>query len=123
MDNVTTIAEADQSSGSFKGNTQAMMEFGHIWAAGCRNLSDIMATSSQAYFDHVTNTMKAMSDVRTIKGAMELQMAATRTAVEQAVASSSKLSIASMEFADQGMAPIKARMDATMARFSSARAT
>ena len=122
MDTVTTIADQtsrSSTSGAFKGNTQAMMEFGQIWAASCRTMSDIMTSASQAYFDHMTTTMKAMSDVRTIKGAMELQMAATRTSMEQALANSSKLSTASMEFADQGMAPIKARMDVTMAKFSS----
>ena len=79
-----------------------MMEFGQIWAAGCRTISDIMTSASQAYLDHMTTTMKAMIDVRTIKGTMELQMAATRTSMEQALVNSSKLSAASMEFADLG---------------------
>ena len=126
MDNVTAIA--DQASeaptaGAFKSNTQAVMEFGHIWAAGWRNISDIMTSASRAHLDHMTATMKAMSDIKTIKGAIDLQMAAIQTSIDQAVTNSSKLSTASMKFADQGMAPIKARMDATMARFSSTRPT
>ena len=117
MDTVAKIT--DQTSASFKGNTQAMMELGQIWAAGCRNVSNIIATASQSHLDHMTTTMKAMSDVRTIKGAMELQMSAARTSMEQAVSTTSKLSTASMELADQGMAPMKACMDSTMARFTS----
>lgn len=117
MDNIATVI--DQPATALKGNTQALMEAGRIWADGCRNLSDIMATASQAHLDHMTATLKAMSDVKTFKGAMELQVAAACTSMEQAIANSSKLSTASMALADQGMAPIKARMDLAMARYTS----
>lgn len=121
MDNIATVA--DQTSEAFsstsKGNTQAMMELGQLWVAGFRKFSNIMGTASQAHFDHVTTTIKAMCHVRTVQGALELQMAAACTSIAQAVANSNKLSTASMELADQGMAPLKARMEKAVARFSS----
>ena len=116
MDNVSMTSE--QSSVALTSNAKAMTDSGHIWAAGYHQISEIMANASLAYFDHVTTTLKALSDVRTMKGAVELQMSATRTSIEQAV-TTSKLTTASMELANQGMAPIKARMDATIARFTS----
>ena len=97
MDNVSTMA--DQSSGLLKSNTKDMMIFSQRWVTGCRNISDIMTTASKAHFNHMITTMKAMSDVRTIKDAMELQMAATLNSIEQVVTNTRKLSAASMEMA------------------------
>jgi hypothetical protein len=116
MDSIVPVY--DQPLKTFASNTQAIIEFSRIWAEGCRNISDIMVTATQAHFDHVTDTLKAMGDAKTIKGAMGLQMAATRTSIEQAVVNSNKLSNASISLANQGFAPLKARMDIAASSFA-----
>ena len=108
MDNLRTSFEQTAQSG--QGNVEAVMQSHKIWTAGFQNISEIMTAAAQAHFDHTIATIKAMSVAKSIKEATDLQMAATRVSIERALASTGKLTDASMALVEQGFAPITAQM-------------
>ncbi len=120
MDNLQTSIE--QTTKSSQGNVEAVMASQKIWAAGFQNISEIMTAAAQAQFDHTIATIKAISGAKSVKEAIDLQMAATRTTFERALANTGKLSDASMALVEQGIAPITAQMTMSLEKLSHAAA-
>ncbi len=116
MDNLQSSFE--QTTQSSRGTVDAVMESQKVWAAGFQNISEIMTAAAQAQFDHTLATIKAMSVAKTVKEAMDLQMAATRISFERALANTGKLSDASMSLVEQGIAPITAQMTMSLEKLA-----
>ena len=103
-----------------QGNLEAMVKCGQIWAAGVQDISKQMAATAQASFDETMSTFKAMSSVKSLKDAFDLQASLARTTLEKTLAESGKLTDASMKLTEQALAPITARFSLAMEKFAKA---
>jgi phasin family protein len=101
-----------------QGNFEAMMKAGQIWAAGVQDLSKQVAATAQASFEETMATFKAMTSVKSLKDAMDLQASLARTTMEKTLAESGKLTDASFKLTEQAIAPITARVTLAVEKFA-----
>lgn len=118
MDKTMKSAEELMSFG--QGNVEAILKSSQIWAAGVQDLGKHFAATAQAQMDETMATVKALSGVKSLKEAMDMQSVLAKTAVEKLMAESGKLTDASMKLAEQAMAPISARMTLAAEKFTKA---
>lgn len=101
-----------------QGNIEAMMKSSQIWAAGMQSLSKQVAATAQASFEETMSTFKAMTSVKSLKDAMDLQASFARSALEKTMTESGKLTDASFKLTEQALAPITARMTLAVEKFA-----
>jgi phasin family protein len=115
MENAMKSTEEFVSFG--QGNVEAMMKSSQIWATGLQDLSKHFAATAQASMDETMATVKALSSVKSLKEAMEIQSSIAKTAMEKMMAESGKLTDASMKLAEQAIAPLTARVTLAAEKF------
>ncbi len=93
-----------------QGNMEAFVKSGQIWAAGVQDLQKQFAATAQASFDESMSTFKALTSVKSLKDAIDLQTSFARSAMEKTMAESGRLTEASLKLTEQAMAPITARV-------------
>jgi phasin family protein len=103
-----------------QGNFEAMVKSGQIWTAGVQDISKQLAANAQASFDETMSTFKAMSSVKSLKDAFDLQASLARSTLEKTLTESGKLTDASMKLTEQAMAPLTARFSLAMEKFGKA---
>ena len=101
-----------------QGNLEALLKSGQIWAAGMQDLSKQVAATAQASFDETMSTFKAMTRVKSLKDAMDLQASLARSTMEKTLAESGKLTDASFKLTEQAIAPITARVTLAVEKFA-----
>jgi phasin family protein len=101
-----------------QGNLEAVLKSGQIWAAGMQDLSKQVAATAQASFDETMSTFKALTSVKSLKDAMELQASLARATMEKTLAESGKLTDASFKLTEQAIAPITARVTLAVEKFA-----
>ena len=112
------MKNAEQFMAFSQANVQAMMKSGQIWTAGLQGLSKQMAANAQLALDETVSTMKALTSVKSIKEALELQTSLAKSTVEKAVAGTTQITESSMKLAGETMAPITERMQAAAQTFA-----
>jgi hypothetical protein len=115
MDNAMKSAEEFVSFS--QGNMEAMMKAGQIWAAGFQDLQKAAAATAQAQVEATLGTLRAMSSVKSVKEAMDLQATLARSSLETAMNETGKMTDASIKLAEQTMAPITARVTLAVEKF------
>jgi len=103
-----------------QGNLEAMVKSGQIWAAGVQDIGKQLAATAQASFDETMSTFKAMSSIKSLKDAFDLQASLARTTMEKTLAESGKLTDASVKLTEQALAPLTARVSLAMEKFAKA---
>lgn len=116
MEKAMKTAEEFVSFG--QGNLEAVLKSGQIWAAGVQDLSKQFAATAQASFEETMATFKAMTSVKSLKDAMDLQASLARTTMEKTLAESGKLTDASFKLTEQAIAPITARVTLAVEKFA-----
>jgi phasin family protein len=116
MEKAMKTAEEMVSFG--QGNLEAAIKSSQIWATGMQDLTKSLAASAQAHMDQTMSTWKALSAVKSLKEAMDLQSSLARSSMESMVQESSKLTDASMKLAEQAIAPLTARVTLAVEKFS-----
>jgi phasin family protein len=101
-----------------QGNLEAYVKSGQILAAGIREMQKKFAASAQASFEETVSTMKALTSVKSLKDAFELQAGLARTSMERTIAESGKLTDASFKLTEQALAPITARVSLAVEKFA-----
>jgi phasin family protein len=101
-------------------NVEAVVKSSQIWTAGVQDLSKQVAASAQATFDETMANFKALTSVKSLKDAFELQASFARAAMEKAMAESGKLTDASFKLTEQTLAPITARVSVAVEKFAKA---
>ena len=101
-----------------QGNLEAMVKCGQIWAAGVQDIGKQIAANAQASFDETMSTFKALSSVKSLKDAFDLQASLARSTLEKTLAESGKLTDASMKLTEQALAPLTARVSLAMEKFA-----
>jgi phasin family protein len=85
-----------------------------------QDIGKLMASTAQASFEDTMSTFKAMSSVKSLKDAFDLQAGLARSTLEKTVSESGKLTDASMKLTEQAMAPLTARFSLAMEKFAKA---
>jgi phasin family protein len=101
-----------------QGNLEAILKSGQIWAAGMQDLSKQVAATAQASFDETMSTFKALTSVKSLKDAMDLQASLARATMEKTLTESGKLTDASFKLTEQAIAPITARVTLAVEKFA-----
>lgn len=100
-----------------QGNVDAMVKSTQILAAGLQDLTKHVAATAQANMDETVSTFRALTGVKSLKEAVELQTSFARTSFEKAVAESGKLTETSLKLMEQAAAPLTARVNAAVEVF------
>ena len=103
-----------------QGNLEAVIKAGQIWAAGVQDLSKTFAATAQAQVEETLAAVKALSGVKSLKEAVDLQTNLARVSLEKAVTETSKLTDASVKLAEQTLAPLTARVTLAVEKFGRA---
>jgi phasin family protein len=98
-------------------NMEAFVKSGQIWSAGMQDLTKHIASSAKASFDESVSTFKALSTVKSVKEAMDLQSTSAKSALEKMMAESNKLTDASIKLTEETLAPITARVSVAVETF------
>jgi phasin family protein len=109
---------AEQVTQFSQGNVEAVMKSSQILATGLTDMSKLMAASAKASIDETMSIFKAMTSVKSLKEAFELQSSFARTSMEKALSESGRLTEHSMKLAEQAFAPISARVNVAVETFS-----
>ncbi len=93
-----------------QGNIEAMMKASQIFASGFQEISKHVAASSKASIDESMAFSKSLISVKSVKEALEMQSGFARSAIEKAVAESSKLTDETVKLTENAIAPLTARL-------------
>ena len=113
-----TMKTAEEVVAFGQGNMEALMKSGQIWSTGLQDMSKQIASSMQSSYEEAMSAFKAMTSVKSLKEAVDLQVGLARSAVEKSVTESSKYTDASFKLAEQAMAPISSRVTLAVEKFS-----
>ena len=103
-----------------QGNIEALVKSSQIVATGLQDISKQLAANAQAAMDETMSTFRAMTSVRSIKEAMDLQASLARTTLEKAVAQTGALTETSFKLAEQAMQPLAGRVTLAVESFKAA---
>lgn len=103
-----------------QGNVEALVKSSQIFANGLQDISKLMAAGAQTTIDDAMSAFRAMTTVRSLKDAADLQATLARSAVEKALTQSSQVAETSFKVAEQAFAPISGRLSVAMQSFGKA---
>lgn len=99
-------------------NVEAFVKSGQIFASGMQDLTKQMTATAQASMEEAMNTFRALSGVKSIKEAVDLQSTLARSAVEKALTQTGHVAETSLKVAEQTIAPIAGRLSIAVDSFS-----
>lgn len=97
-----------------KGNVEAMMESGKIFAEGMQSMGSELVTEGRSAFETMSSDVKELAGAKSPTDFFKLQGDMMRKSFDSAVAYSSKNSEAMLKLASDAMAPISGRMSMAM---------
>lgn len=103
-----------------QGNVEALVKTSQIVATGLQELTKQIAANAQATMDEAMSTMRAMTTVRSVKEAMDLQASLARSTLEKAVSQTGQITETSFKLAEQAMEPIAHRVTLAVESFKAA---
>ena len=103
-----------------QGNVEALVKSSQIVATGLQDISKMIAASAQASMEEAMNTFRALSGVRSMKEAIDLQASLARSTVEKTLTQTSQVAETSFKLAEQAIAPIASRMSLAVQSFGKA---
>ena len=101
-----------------KENVDALVQSGTIVAKGAEDLGKEVVAFAQASFDKQVATGKAVLSAKSIREIVDLQNDYIKSSVDAFVAESTKLHEMSVQVANAAFAPLGARMNAAVEKFS-----
>lgn len=100
-----------------QGNLEAIMKAGQIFSTGMQGISKQIAASTQTSVEDTVAMTKALSGVKSVKEAVDLQTGYARSMMEKAVAETGRLTDASLKLTEQTIAPLTARVTLAVEKF------
>ncbi|MBY6263026.1 phasin family protein [Azospirillum sp. 412522] len=97
-----------------KGNVDAFVKSGTAVAKGAEEAGKQVAAFTHASLEKSVSNAKALLAVKTIQELLELQKAYTKTSFDALVAEGAKLQELSVKVANEALAPLSARVNATV---------
>jgi phasin family protein len=101
-------------------NMEALVKSGQIWTAGVQELMKQFAETAKTSFDESVAAFKAISSVKSVTEAMDLQSKFATSVAGRALAESNKLLDASIKLTEKTLAPITDRVTSAVATFGKA---
>ena len=93
-----------------QGNIEALVKSSQIVATGLQDLSKQIAANAQAAMDETVSTFRALTSVRSVKEAMDLQASLARSTFEKAMSQTGQITETSLKLAEQAIEPIAGRV-------------
>ncbi len=109
---------AEEAAEFGRGNIEAMTKAAQLWATGTQDLARQYAAVAQGFADHAMESAKALSSVKSLKEAADLQASFAKAAFEKSSAETSKFQEAVLRLTESASAPITARMQIAMEKLS-----
>lgn len=103
-----------------QGNVEAFVKSSQILSTGLQDLSKQFAATAQASVDEAVSTFKALSGVKSLKEAIDLQSSVAKSNLEKAIAESGKLTDATVKLAELAFAPLTQRFTLATEKFTKA---
>jgi len=100
-----------------QGNMEAFVKASQIFSTGLQDITRHLAASTKNSTEEYVAFTKSLMGVKSVKEAVDLQSGFTKSAVEKAVAETSKITDASVKLAEQAIAPITARLTLAVEKF------
>jgi phasin family protein len=114
-----SIFKAAEEAAEFgRGNVEAFTKAAQTWASGSQDLARQYMALAQGLTDHALEGAKALSGVKSVNEAAELQAKFAKAALEKVVAEGTKLQEASVKLAESAFAPVNARMTVAMEKLA-----
>jgi phasin family protein len=101
---------AEQAAEFGRGNAEAMAKAAQVYMAGVQDLSKQTLAMMQGLSEHAIASARALSTVKSLKEATEIQTSYARTAMEKTLSETTKLQEASLKLTEATFAPLTARM-------------
>lgn len=109
---------AEEAAEFGRGNLEAMTRATQTLTSGMQELSKQYFAMSQAMGEHAMESAKALSGVKSLKEAADIQAAFAKASMERTMAETAKLQEAAYRLAEQAGAPLAARMTLAVEKFS-----
>lgn len=106
----TMMKAAEEAAEFGRGNVEAITKATQIYFTGVQDLGKQTFAVVQGLADHAMEGAKALSGVKSLQEAVQIQSNYARAAIEKSVSESAKLGEASLKLTEQAFAPITARM-------------
>jgi len=103
-----------------RGNFEAFTKATQAYVTGLQDLSRQAFAVAQGFGEQAVENAKALSSVKSLKEASELQATFARSAIEKSVAETTKLNEAAFKLAEQASAPLAARWTLAVEKFTKA---
>jgi phasin family protein len=115
MEQVNKAAEgffkaAEEAAEFGRGNVEAVTKATQVYVAGVQDLGRQTMAFVQGLTDQALEGAKALSTVKSLKEATDIQATFARSAFERSFAETAKLQEAALKLAEQSFAPISARV-------------
>lgn len=107
----------DEMTAFNKQNVDAVIQSGTIVAKGVENLGKAVASFTQSSIEQSVATGKALLTVKSVRDLVDLQSAFAKSAFDTFMAESTRMSEMSVKVANEALAPINARVNATVEKF------
>ncbi len=109
---------AEEAAEFGRGNIEAMTKAAQLWASGTQDLARQYAAVAQGFADHAMESAKALSSVKSLKEAADLQASFAKAAFEKSSAETTKFQEAVLRLTESASAPITARMQVAMEKLA-----
>lgn len=109
---------AEEAAEFGRGNIEAMTKAAQLWATGTQDLARHYAAVAQGFADHAMESAKALSSVKSLKEAADLQASFAKAAFEKSSAETTKFQEAVLRLTESASAPITARMQIAMEKLA-----
>ena len=114
-----SIFKAAEDAAEFgRGNVEAFTKAAQTWASGSQDIARQYMALAQGLTDHALEGAKALSGVKSVNEAADLQAKLAKAALEKMVAEGTKLQEASVKLAESAFAPMNARMTVAMEKMA-----
>jgi phasin family protein len=108
----------DEFSVYSKGNVEAVVKAGSIYARGMEDLSKTLMSMTQAQLEASVAAAKAVMGCSSLRQIVDLQSELARSHFDKFVADGSKLSEISRKVANEALEPIQARVSVAVEKFT-----
>ncbi len=109
---------AEEAAEFGRGNIEAMTKAAQLWATGTQDLARQYAAVAQGFADHAMESAKALSSVKSLKEAADLQASFAKAAFEKSSSETTKFQEAVLRLTESASAPITARMQIAMEKLA-----
>ena len=111
-----SMKAAQEMADFSRGNAEALAQVAQTWMTGTQDLSRQAFALMQGMADHAMEGARALSGVKSLKEAAEIQATYARGAMDRMMAETAKLQEASLRLAEQVATPVTQRVTLAMER-------